>query len=90
MNKKITTIDDLAVMIGKESRANEKRFDVLERRFDTLEGKFSTMEGRMDGMATKQDLFKMEARIMAKFDERDLEIKNHDSRILALENIVKP
>ena len=36
MNKKITTIDDLAVMIGKESRANEKRFSALEEKIDNV------------------------------------------------------
>jgi len=70
-------------MIGNESRANEKRFTALEKKFDT-------MEGKMDGMTTKQDLFAVEKRIMAKIDERDIEIKNHEKRILALENIVKP
>jgi hypothetical protein len=86
MNKKITTIDDLAVMIEKESRANGKRFDVLEERFDSLEGKFTAMEEKM---ATKQDLFQMETRIMSKIGDINLELKNHDKRILALEKIVK-
>ena len=86
MNKKITTIDDLAVMIEKESRANGKRFDVLEKRFDSLEGKFTAMEEKM---ATKQDLFQMETRIMSKIGDINLELKNHDKRILALEKIVK-
>lgn len=83
MNKKITTIDDLAAMIEKESRANEKRFNVLEE-------KITVMEGKMDGMATKQDLFQMESRIMSKIGDINLELKNHDKRILSLENIIKP
>jgi hypothetical protein len=66
-------IDDLAVMIEKESRTNGKRFDALEEK-----------------MATKQDLFQMEGRIMSKIDDIHLELKNHDRRILALEKIVKP
>lgn len=76
MNKKITTIDDLAVMIEKESRANGKRFDALEE--------------KMEGMATKQDLFQMEARIMSKIGDINIELKSHDKRILVLEKIVKP
>ena len=76
MNKKITTIDDLAVMIEKESRANGKRFDALEE--------------KMEGRATKQDLFQMEARIMSKIGDINIELKSHDKRILVLEKIVKP
>ena len=94
MNKKITTIDDLAVMIEKESRANGKRFDALEERFDALEGKFTVMEERFtvleEKMATKQDLFQMEARIMSKIGDINIELKSHDKRILVLEKIVKP
>ena len=91
MNKKTTTIDDLAVMIEKESRANEKRFDALEKRFDGLEekfeGRFAAIEGKM---ATKQDLFQMEARLLSKIGDINIELKNHDKRILALEKIVRP
>jgi septation ring formation regulator EzrA len=36
MNKKIMTIDDLAVMIGKESQAAEKRFNVLEGKIEKM------------------------------------------------------
>ena len=97
MNKKITTIEDLAVMIGKESQANEKRFgrlegrfDALEERFDKLEGRFTTLEGKIEGMATKQDLFQMEKRIMSAVGDIKTDIKDHDKRILVLEKIVKP
>ena len=76
MNKKTTTIDDLAVMIEKESRTNGKRFDALEE--------------KMEGMATKQDFFQMEARIMSKIGDINIELKSHDKRILVLEKIVKP
>jgi predicted nucleic acid-binding Zn-ribbon protein len=38
MKKKITTIEDLAVMIDKEFRGIEKRFDRLEARMDEVEG----------------------------------------------------
>lgn len=80
MNKKITTIDDLAAMIEKESRNNEKRFDAIE-------GKFAVWEEKM---VTKQDLFHMETRIMSAVGEINVELKGHDKRILALEKIVKP
>jgi septal ring factor EnvC (AmiA/AmiB activator) len=36
MNKKITTIDDLAVMIGKESQLAEKRFHAMEGKIDIM------------------------------------------------------
>jgi len=87
MSKKITTIEDLAVMIGKESRANEKRFGALEERFDKLEGRFTALEEKM---VTKQDLFQMEKRIMSVIGEIKTELKDHDKRILVLEKIVKP
>ena len=90
MNKKITTIEDLAVMIGKESQANEKRFGRLEERFDKLEGRFTVLEEKMEGMATKTDLFQMEKRIMSVIGDIKTDIKDHDKRILALEKIVKP
>ena len=63
-------------MIEKESRANEKRFGVLEE--------------KIEAMATKQDLFRMEARIMAAVGDSKNELKDHDKRILVLEKIVKP
>ena len=80
MNKKTTTIDDLAVMIEKESRANEKRFDAID-------GKFAAWEEKM---ATKQDLFRMETRITSAIGDINIELKDHNKRILALEKIVKP
>jgi hypothetical protein len=36
MNKKITTIDDLAIMIEKESRTTEKRFNALEEKMEKI------------------------------------------------------
>jgi hypothetical protein len=90
MNKKITTIDDLAVMIEKESRANEKRFSSLEGRFDILEKKFGTSEEKMAAMMTKQDLYRFEKRILAAIGGHSVELKDHDRRILLLEKIVKP
>jgi hypothetical protein len=41
-------------------------------------------------MATKQDLYRVEARILSAIGDIAIEIKNHDRRILALEKIVKP
>ena len=40
-------------------------------------------------MATKQDLFQMEKRIMSVIGDIKTDIKDHDKRILALEKIVK-
>ncbi len=36
MNKKITTIDDLAAMIEKESRVTGSRFDTLEEKIEKM------------------------------------------------------
>ena len=36
MNKKITTIDDLAGMIEKESRVTGRRFDTLEEKMEKI------------------------------------------------------
>jgi hypothetical protein len=35
-------------------------------------------------------LFQMEARIMSKIGDINIELKSHDKRILVLEKIVKP
>ena len=87
MNKKITTIDDLAVMIEKESSTNEKRFDVLEEKISGLTDRVGSLE---ETVATKQDLFRVETRIISAIGDINLEIKNHNRRILTLEKIVKP
>jgi O-phosphoseryl-tRNA(Cys) synthetase len=87
MNKKTTTIDDLAVMIEKESRANERRFDVLEEKISGLTDRVGSLE---ETVATKQDLFRVETRIMSAIGDINIELKSHDKRILALEKIVKP
>jgi chromosome segregation ATPase len=86
MNKKITTIDDLAVMIEKESSANEKRFGTLEDGLTELKSEFAEIK---ENMATKQDLHRVEARILSAIGDIATEVKNHDRRILALEKIVK-
>jgi CRISPR/Cas system-associated exonuclease Cas4 (RecB family) len=87
MNKKITTIDDLAVMMGKESSVNEKRFGVLEERFDVLESNVTAIK---ETMATKRDVHRVEARILAAIGDISVEVKNHNKRILALEKIITP
>jgi hypothetical protein len=96
MNKKIkeTTIDDLAVMMEKESRTNEKRFVKLEEGLGKLEEGFSVLKSEIvsikENMVTKQDLYKVEARILTAIGNVATEVKNHDKRILALEKIVNP
>jgi hypothetical protein len=96
MNKKIkeTTIDDLAVMMEKESRTNEKRFVKLEEGLGRLEEGFTVLKSEIvsikENMVTKQDLFKVETRILAAIGNVAAEVKNHDKRILALEKIVSP
>lgn len=47
MNKKITRIEDLAVMIEGEFRRIDGRFDNLEMRMDTLEDRIDTLEREM-------------------------------------------
>jgi len=92
MNKKIktTTIDDLAVMMEKESRVNEARFGRLEEGFAELKGEIVSIKENMANMVTKQDLYKVEERILAAIGNVAADVKNHDRRILALEKIVNP
>ena len=84
----------------------EKRFDAkIDALALSTQQEFIAVRGEMaDGfaavwkkmgeieekMATKQDLFQVEARILAAIGDLATEIKNHDRRILALEKIVKP
>ncbi len=84
----------------------EKRFDTkidalalsTQQEFVAVRGEMKEMEGRLEAriikieenMATKQDLFRMEARILSAIGDIAIELKNHDRRILALEKIVKP
>jgi hypothetical protein len=67
-------------MMEKESRVNEKRFVKLEEGFAVIK----------ETMVTKQDLHKVEARILTAIGNVATEVKNHDRRILALEKIVNP
>ena len=96
MNKKIkiTTIDDLAVMIEKESHANEKRFGTLEDRFTVLKDRFIGLENKFaelkENMPTKQDLRRVETRILSAIGNIATEVKNHDRRILAIEKFIRP
>jgi predicted nucleic acid-binding Zn-ribbon protein len=47
MHKKITTIEDLAVMLAGEFRGIEKRFNELEERVHKLELRIDELEGEM-------------------------------------------
>jgi|GEM_PF-2272522 hypothetical protein len=89
MNKKIkeTTIDDLAVMMEKESRTNEKRFGRLEEGVAELKSEIVSIKA---SMVTKQDLYKVETRILTAIGNVAAEVKNHEKRIVALEKIVTP
>ncbi|HEY5221419.1 MAG TPA: hypothetical protein VIJ29_04785 [Candidatus Paceibacterota bacterium] len=66
MNKKITTIDDLAVMIEKESRNNEKRFNAIEEKMATKQDLFR-MEERITSAVgdSKTELKSHDKRILA-------------------------
>jgi hypothetical protein len=76
----------------------EVRFDELDNGIDTLalscQREFKTIHEETAEMkekiATKQDLYQMEARILNAFKDAAIEIKNLNTRVLVLEGIVKP
>ncbi len=72
------------VAVRGEIRATEGR---LEERIERLEGRVVGVEEKM---ATKQDLFRVEARILSAIGDIAAEVKNHNVRILTLEKIIKP
>jgi hypothetical protein len=73
-------IDALALATQQEFTEVHERFDVVEKRIAGIE----------ERMATKQDLFLFENRVLAAIGAIAAEIKNHNVRLLALERIVKP
>ncbi|MFZ3057974.1 MAG: hypothetical protein WA092_02925 [Minisyncoccales bacterium] len=48
MKNKNTTIDELAVMVGKGFQAVDKRFDGVDKRFDSVDKRFDKVEKRLD------------------------------------------
>lgn len=70
-------IDALALSTQQEFMAVREEMRAMEERLE-------------EKMATKQDLFRVEARILSAIGDIAVEIKNHDKRIVALERIVKP
>ena len=48
MNEKITTIEDLAVMVKHGFDAVDKRFDQVEGRLDKMDDRFDQIDGRLD------------------------------------------
>ena len=48
MKKKNTTINDLAVMVGKGFDGVDKRFDGVDKRFDGIDKRFDAVDFRLD------------------------------------------
>lgn len=85
--------------MGQLERRMELKFDAkidalalsTQQEFMAVREEMRAMEERLEEkMATKQDLFRVEARILSAIGDIAVEIKNHDKRIVALERIVKP
>jgi hypothetical protein len=72
-------IDALALSTQQEFVAVREEIKDIDIRLTRVE----------ENMATKQDLYRVEARILSAIGDIAIEIKNHDRRILALEKIVK-
>jgi predicted nucleic acid-binding Zn-ribbon protein len=78
MNKKITTIDELAVMINKS-------FEAVESRIGKIEARLTAVESRLDGIEGQMKSFKKYAAerfdsISREFKEVKLQIKAADTR----------
>lgn len=63
MNKKITTIDDLAVMIEKESRTTERRFDTLEEKIEKIVVDIKEIRIDMKNIDTRSAVIGLELRV---------------------------
>jgi chromosome segregation ATPase len=81
MNKKITTIEDLAVMIEGEFRGIEKRFDMLEVRMDKLETRMDKLEARIGKI--ESEIAKMSADIAQL--RKDLKDADTRTAVIAIE-----
>lgn len=65
MNKKITTIDDLAVMIEGEFRSIEKRLDVLEEGKDEIKAEIIQLRKDFKDADTRTAVIAIELRVSA-------------------------
>jgi hypothetical protein len=63
MNKKITTIGDLAVMIEGEFRGIEKRFDALEVQIDRMAREIKEVRVDVKTFDTRSALINLELRV---------------------------
>jgi len=93
------TIEDVAIKVDNvEARLDrlEVRFDELDQRVDALalycHQEFAAVRQEMrDGFAAmRQDMFRMENRILDAIKDLAIEVRSHDARLLKLERIVKP
>ncbi len=81
MNKKITTIDDLAVMIGKESQAAEKRFGILENKIEKMAVDIKEIRTDVGGIHKEiNGMYKEMGGIHADIKEIRMDIKSVDTR----------
>ncbi|MDR3582245.1 MAG: hypothetical protein P4L67_03150 [Candidatus Pacebacteria bacterium] len=85
MNKKITTIEDLAVVLEGEFRGIEKRFDGLEACVHKLELPMDRLELRMDKLEVHMN--KVEDDLKTGMVQLRKDIKEADTRsaVIALE-----
>ncbi|MCI0565694.1 hypothetical protein L0Y46_00695 [bacterium] len=75
--KKGMTIDDLAVMVAAGFEGVDRRFEGVDRRFEGVDKKFERIEHKMEGMATKDELKKLEKKMDDGFAELHHAFNNH-------------
>lgn len=68
-HKKETTIDDLAIMIGKGFNEMDKRFKKVDERFDKMDKRFDRMDGEIEDIKLRLD------NVAYRFELKDLEQK---------------
>lgn len=84
INRVDARIDALALLAQQE-------FVVVRKEMaDGFSGVWKKIGEMEEKMATKQDLFRMENRILAAIGDITAELKSHNVRILTLERIIKP
>lgn len=54
-NKKITTLDDLAIKMTEGFSNVNKRFDGIDKKFSNIDNKFTSIDKRFDGIDKKFD-----------------------------------
>ena len=68
ITKKKTTLDDLALMVGRGFNAVDKRFDDVNKRFEQVDKKFEQVDRHFDEINKRLD--NIESRIFINHENR--------------------